>query len=424
MPQKANWTFLTYIAAHNDLHWMGDQSLDQILGVGSTPAAVHGVLFDSENGAVRCIAGDPGKVVEQEQLNDFDSGDPDRLIETAQWVFERYRADHYGLILWSHGSGWQPHEIERIAKKARGDGQVDKQEATERAKAPGSFALFRSTLKTILSKEKAAERAICFDDGTGHSLDTIELDRVTGEIANSIGQKLDLIGMDACLMANLEVAYQLRRHVAYMVASEELVPGHSWPYDLIFGALRADPVQGPRDLAASVVRDYVGHYSKHPPKAGDVTKVALDLSNIGKLAGPINDLAVALEKAMDTQADLFWKIQRESEQKETRDDKRKPNKFQFHLWDVGSVAARLEATSGNSKVRSASQRVVKALQPGGSAVLAEGHAGDWFDGIGGVSIYLMPPKKLPRMSPYYAELALSADTAWNGMLKAYHAHYP
>jgi hypothetical protein len=29
-----------------------------------------------------------------------------------------------------------------------------------------------------------------------------------------------------------------------------------------------------------------------------------------------------------------------------------------------------------------------------------------------------------QMSPYYANLALSVDTAWNIMLAAYHAYYP
>lgn len=424
MAPKAKWTILTYIAAHNNLHYMGKRSYDQIIALGSTPEVRHGILFDWPDGAARYIVGEPGLVQCQEQLGNYDSGDPDRLIETAQWVFTQYPAEHYGLVLWSHGSGWQPHEIEQIAKQARGDSQVDKQEATERAGTPGSMALFRSTLKTILGKEKAAERAICFDDGTGHSLDTLELDRVTRDIAESIEQKLDLIGMDACLMANLEVAYQLRNNVGYMVASEELVPGHSWPYDLIYGALCADPAQEPRDLAARVVHDYVGYYSKHPPEAGDVTKVALDLGNLNKLAGAVNDLAVALEGAMDTHADILWRVQRESERKEGCDGKRKPNKFQFHLWDVGSVVARVEATAVNPTVQNAAQSVARALKRGGPTVLAEGHKGDWFDGIGGVSVFMMPPKKQDRLSPYYARLALSTDTAWDEMLCAYHAYYP
>ena len=84
--------------------------------------------------------------------------------------------------------------------------------------------------------------------------------------------------MDACLMANLEVAYQVRKSVSYLVASEELVPGESWPYDVIFGELRANPNRSARDLAASSVQHYFGYYADHPQAVGDVTKVALDLS--------------------------------------------------------------------------------------------------------------------------------------------------
>jgi hypothetical protein len=36
----------------------------------------------------------------------------------------------------------------------------------------------------------------------------------------------------------------------------------------------------------------------------------------------------------------------------------------------------------------------------------------------------MPPKKQERLSPFYARLALSADTAWLEMLRKYHAYYP
>jgi hypothetical protein len=62
-------------------------------------------------------------------------------------------------------------------------------------------ALFRWTLRSLLQPDKPAERAVLFDYGTGHSLDTVELARVAGAIANFIGQLLELLGMDACLMA-------------------------------------------------------------------------------------------------------------------------------------------------------------------------------------------------------------------------------
>ena len=111
--QKARWTVLTYIAAHNNLEDLGQRSLDQILGVGSTPQLKLAVLYDRFDGATRTIAGEPGQAAVEEPLSDFDSGDPDALLETARWAFERCPARRYALVLWSHGSGWRPEGRER-----------------------------------------------------------------------------------------------------------------------------------------------------------------------------------------------------------------------------------------------------------------------------------------------------------------------
>ena len=80
---KARWTILTYIAAHNNLAMLGKVSLNQILGVGSTPEVVHGMLYDGPGEGGRYVVGDPGTVSEQDGFEEFDGGDPDQLIATA-----------------------------------------------------------------------------------------------------------------------------------------------------------------------------------------------------------------------------------------------------------------------------------------------------------------------------------------------------
>jgi hypothetical protein len=422
MTTKAKWTILTYIAAHNNIQYFGKRSYDQIISVGSTPEVVQGMLFDWPDGAARYIAGSPGEVLKQEQLGNYDSGDPDNLIRTAQWVFGQYPAEHYGLILWSHGSGWQPNEIEQIAKQVRGDNQVDKKEANVRASTSGSMAFFRSTLQTILKKEKANERAICFDDGTGHSLDTLELDRVTKEIADSIGQKLDLIGMDACLMANLEVAYQLRKNIGYMVASEELVPGNSWPYDIIFSILQKTPDFQPRDLSELVVNEYLSYYRKHPLSFGngDITKIALDLSKTDVFITSMKGLAEALIANVKEAIHYLEKAQTDTYMVETCEESRVANKFNFHLWDIMSVARHLAKNIHHEKIVAAANNVIDTFNKCGLVVCSD-HLGEWFDNTGGLSVYLIAPKRnKPRhISDYYTELAFSKDAKWNDLLLAY-----
>lgn len=421
MPSKAKWTVLTYIAAHNNLDQFGKRSLMEILGVGSTSDVVQGALYDGKVGAGRYVMGDPGAVEWQKQLGRFDSGDPDELVATAKWLFEQYPAERYGLVLWSHGSGWEPSEIEEIAKEARPTAPADRAESRERSGAPGSRALFRTTLRSLLKPDKPAERAILFDDGTGHSLDTLELARVTGAIAEAVGQPLELLGMDACLMANLEVAYELRKAVRYLVASEELVPGHSWPYPQIFGALRANPDMEGAEFAKLVVERYVTFYKTNPPAGGDVTKVALNLGRIEDLAHGLDAFAASLLPKMDSQADPLWKAQTATKQRETRKGTRKDNKFDYHLWDLGTLVRQLSAETQDLTVKEAAQALLGMLSPGGGAVVAEGHVGDWFDGLAGASVYMARPPT--RISPYYAELALAQETCWGELLAAYHQVY-
>jgi hypothetical protein len=433
---KAEWAILVYVAAHNNLEQLGRRSRDQILRVGSSPRLQLAVLYDGPNGATRTIAGEPGQRAIEEPLSDFDSGDPDALLETARWAFEQCPAERYALVLWSHGSGWRPEDRERagsvplsawtpealarIAREARDDDDVQPTELTERVGQGGSMALFRTTLVRILKQDDPAERAICFDDGSAHSLDTLELERVMRGTQAIIGQPLDLLGLDACVMATLEVASQVQDHVRYLVASEELVPGRSWPYDTILAALHAAPATSARVLAALIVQHYVDAYAAHPLPLnyGDVTKVALDLAQIAPLIQAVGGLSEALLERIDAQASSLWTAQRETRARETLQGKRWNNKFNYHLWDVGTLAAYLAANSDSTTVQDAARAASAALEPGG-AVIAEGHLGDWFDGLGGVSIYAVPPG-VQRVSPYYDELSFAQTTRWGEMLRAYH----
>ena len=137
-----------------------------------------------------------------------------------------------------------------------------------------------------------------------------------------------------------------------------------------------------------------------------------------ELTQAADELGNALLADMDAQSAHLWASQRETKDKETLCGRRWPSKFSFHLWDLGTVAAQLAARSDNATVRDAAQQVGMALRPGG-AVISEGHRGDWFEGIGGVSVYAVPPG-VQRISPYYSEVALANDTCWGEMLQAYH----
>ena len=380
----------------------------------------------------------------------------------TKWAFERCPAKRYGLVLWSHGSGqwntqdrknvvaqaggaehvgdmpkpdrgavgvaeeggtWSQEELAKIAQQVRGSGAD--LASNERGPAQSSMALFRTTLREIMAEPNPNERAILFDNGTQHSLDTLQLASVAAEIQTFIGQPLDLLGMDACLMASIEVAYELRQHVRHMVASEELVPGTSWPYDTILADLMAQPDMSSADLAQCIAQNFLAYYTANPPppNGGDVTKVALDLARIGDVSTTVKALADALRANMPGEWKNLWKAQYDAFDKETDKQRRVPakTKFGYHLWDMRSLAAGLVANNAvQADVKAAALAVVAALQPG-AAVIANAYRGDWFDGIGGVSVY-MPPSDKP-MSTVYDKLAFAKDTGWAEMLKAYRSQW-
>src|ERR1700681_4764617 len=85
-------------------------------------------------------------------------------------------------------------------------------------------ALFASTVDTMVRS-----RAIAFDDQAKDFLDNMELKRALGEMKKLLGRPLDIIGFDACLMAMLEVNYQIMATARYAVGSEEEEPGNGWP---------------------------------------------------------------------------------------------------------------------------------------------------------------------------------------------------
>ena len=61
----------------------------------------------------------------------------------------------------------------------------------------------------------------------------LSMDEITRAFQNSQPGVFDLIGFDACLMASVEVAKVIEPFADYMIASEELEPGHGWLWSTV-----------------------------------------------------------------------------------------------------------------------------------------------------------------------------------------------
>lgn len=410
METRAKWTFMVYLAGDNNLSSAGEKDLGEMRRVGSTPDINIVAEFDragKEHETKRYHIRRDGRDETVESLGETDSGDPDVLLDFIRWAAERYPAERYALVLWNHGGGWVPSELDKVAR-AMDTVDFSIREGNERSASSMGRVLFRTTIRKILAHPSPAERAILSDDGTGHSLDTIELGRVLAETQRILGQKLDLLGMDACLMSNLEVAYQARGFVRCIVASEENEPNDGWPYDAVLSGLAADPDQDAPDLAKQIVAGYVRSYAERN-YTGPVTQAALDVSQTGILTGPLDAFSKLVTPRMaETRSWVDEALYRTQAH------------FCSHtLWDVAEVCGHLADVTEDDAVRRAARGVSAALQPTNSSfVIAEDHLGTKVDRCGGITIY-WPPRILHAISPYYQDVEFARKHQWLGLLEAY-----
>jgi hypothetical protein len=401
---EAHWTWMVYLAGDNNLSTAGDEDLEQMRRVGSTESVHLLAQFDNagKRGTLRHRIGRDGRGEQSWKLPESDSGDPDVLVDFVRWAHEKFPARRYGLVLWNHGGGWEPSEMDRVAKSV-GSAGFTVREASMRAASPLRRLLFRPALARLLAQQPNV-RAICSDDGSGHSLDTVELGRALGRIREILGQPVDLLGMDACLMSNLEVAVQAAPHARFLVASEELEPGEGWPYDRALEPLVARPELPTVELASHLVEAYIDSYAQQPA-ARDVTQAALDLARVGGLTAAVDQLAGALLAEMPTAATWLWKAQ-----------KRSTGFFEHTLWDLDGLCAALAADSAPA-VADAARQVRTALAPGpGSAVVAARARGKRVEKCGGVSVYLPLGAAI---SPFYGEVDFARANRWSRLLDAY-----
>lgn len=409
---------MVYLAGDNNLSQAGERDLLEMRAVGSSPTVNLLAQFDQ--------AGDAGtrrykiQSVEQGdlvwQIPETDSGDPATLLEFVRWSKVNFPAQNYALILWSHGTGWDQVKINQIAQSVQAR-NFNSSEAQVRSAGPMGRLFFRKSLKRLLAELDYDERAVCMDDGSGNSLDTIELAQALDQIQAIIGKPLDLLGMDACFMCNLEVAYQIRSSVRVLVASEESTPNQGWPYRAILQQLVDYPGLSAEDLAQICVTEYAQDYRQRLElQSFDLSPVilaALQLECLDPLLSALDDLATRLTGRLPGIANEIWQSQKTS-----------AHFYRNTMWDISHFCRELFRNHlhelPDDDLSNAATAVIEILKPAAHhPVIAAAHFGDKLSKSGGLSIYFLPP--ILPLSQYYGELRFPQGRPWLGMLKAYHA---
>ena len=293
--QKKDWTIIIYMAADNDLRGFAARNIKQMALIPSNAhvnIVVHLDIRLSNNKKVtRRYLIEYNKITQLNENDPYsqamDSGDPQTLISCCRWAISQFPANHYMLVFWNHGSGIIDINGKRIINTAN---------LFSFNPAINKFELDRTVGFLELLNAVNNEKGICWDDTTGHYLTNQKLEFALQEIVNTClnGQKIDIIGFDACLMAMLEVGNLIHNYANIMVASQEVELGTGWDYKEALAPF-ATGSPTPAELARNIVVAYEKTYLKI---TNDYTQSAVDLNALNVLETNVNAVSQLLISAL------------------------------------------------------------------------------------------------------------------------------
>jgi len=137
-----------------------------------------------------------------------------------------------------------------------------------------------------------AYEGVCYDEN--HNSDKLELQEI-GTVLSGSNLHFDLIGFDACLMGNLEVANTVKDYANYMVASEELEPGHGWDYVSFIGYISNNPEASTINIGKKIIDSFIDKPDHTDPIK---TLSLLDLSKTDNVINKLDILSTGMSNTL------------------------------------------------------------------------------------------------------------------------------
>lgn len=423
------WTVMVYFAADNNLDSNAVRNLYDMWQFisATTDEKIHLVAqVDREAQNIpttryHFTGGDKGKFqayAVEELKEETDSGSAEDLVGFVRWAVEtqQLRAHRYMLVLWGHG-------------KALDDG--DGCEAAPQPKikpvviqgALPQFQKFTKELSSLNAEQiqdilsgisntdvfgpdkhpatvSGASGTLGHNDLPPDSLNNLELKQALTEIRGILGKKLDVLGMDACLMGLAEFYFQVRESVEHAVGSQETIPTDSWPYMPILKAFNTKPDAETTELTGEIVRHYVEFY-----KEAKTTGTTLSACNLGKsesLRSSVSELGQTLiANLTDEVMKALAKARRRTQAF-----------FVTDYVDLVDFCEKLHEECDLQIVREKCQAVIDAVTKA-QFVTSSMASKNLEKTAHGISIYL------PVITSCYAGLDFSRETQWDEFLFAF-----
>ncbi len=394
-PPVKKWTIMAFINADNNLDSFGIEDIQEMERAGISKEVNMIVEIDRYKNPARIYSVNERETSDSaddwdlrskklEDLGEVDMGDFKELVRFVNWSVNKYPAENYMVIVWNHGGGWK------------------------------------------LKNNRVPFKGISYDDESGNHISTKDLGAAMEAIHGILGKPLDILGMDACLMQMMEVAYEVRESVKYICASEETEPGDGWPYDLLLAPLYKNPSMGSEALVKLIPEAYFQYYlhadtgnndspyimAKRPVsktlRGGGTTQSAIDCSLLNDLAAALDELSALVTEALSSDADVRTALIKAVSHGQ---------KFSYYdNLDIGDLIWFIRENTKNVKVKEACQKVLMVYR---KSVLVSKVTGDNMKDATGMAIYF--PMK--DFSKDYDFIKFSKNS-WDDMVKAFLATKP
>lgn len=148
------------------------------------------------------------------------------------------------------------------------------------------------------------------------------------------GNKFEVLGFDACLMASFEVMSAMRNFAHYYVASEETEPYHAWNWTPIITAMNTQAGLTGGELGEIIVDNYFAQSASEGTK--HVTLSVTDLTKITALETAVENLVLQLNDDLYLQNFLRARAASEEYGKSTHDPE-----YSEDMTDLGDLVDHL-----------------------------------------------------------------------------------
>ena len=287
MNQK-EWTIMIYMAGDNNLAVDMAYAMEQIKGVAASSADSPNlfVYYDGNSPSIPTLYCDfsepgkpryvrsykvPNKLYDVPKKQNENAAHPKSILNFIDWCVTTVevendngeitygrRAQRYALIFSGHSLGFQ-------------DIGLFKDETSGKSMKMSDFY---DALKIMTSPAE----------------------ELPENVPVLLGQPLDILGFDSCVMGMLEVGYQFADVAQVLIASEGSVPSAGWTYAKILGCLAREDNRNidPRRVGELFVREFIGSQDSYTVGGVSVDMAAWDLSQFAFLSDAFDALSQAL----------------------------------------------------------------------------------------------------------------------------------